>query len=70
VYVLFDHKSYYDRYVHLQLLEYMVRVVQSLFKHVHDPDFLKKLPAILSMMMTRNDISIKANNEIVECFRE
>jgi len=26
VYVLFEHKSYYDRYVHLQLLEYMVKI--------------------------------------------
>jgi len=24
IYVLFEHKSYYDRFVHLQLLEYMV----------------------------------------------
>lgn len=26
VYVLFEHKSYYDRYLHLQLLEYMVKL--------------------------------------------
>jgi len=26
VYVLFEHKSYYDKYVHLQLLEYMVKI--------------------------------------------
>ena len=25
VYVLFEHKSYYDKYVHLQLLEYMIQ---------------------------------------------
>lgn len=134
VYVLFEHKSYYDRYVHLQLLEYMVkiwrlfikqqkkgkkpslpiiipllichgrkpwpdkterlssilsgpitelsnyipdfgfelydlvrftdeeikgtimvRVVQSLFKHVFDPDFRSKLPDILSLMKTLMD---------------
>jgi predicted transposase YdaD len=24
IYVLFEHKSFFDRYVHLQLLEYMV----------------------------------------------
>jgi predicted transposase/invertase (TIGR01784 family) len=24
IYVLFEHKSYYDRYIHLQLLEYKV----------------------------------------------
>jgi len=26
VYVLFEHKSYYDKYVHLQLLEYMIKI--------------------------------------------
>jgi len=26
IYVLFEHKSYYDRFVHLQLLEYMVKL--------------------------------------------
>lgn len=26
VYVLFEHKSYYEKYVHLQLLEYMVKI--------------------------------------------
>ena len=26
IYVLFEHKSYYDKYVHLQLLEYMVKI--------------------------------------------
>jgi hypothetical protein len=24
--VLFEHKSYYDKYVHLQVLEYMVKI--------------------------------------------
>jgi predicted transposase/invertase (TIGR01784 family) len=32
VYVLFEHKSYYDRYVHLQLLEYMVKVWRLFIK--------------------------------------
>ncbi|MDY0223535.1 MAG: Rpn family recombination-promoting nuclease/putative transposase, partial [Desulfobacterium sp.] len=26
IYLLFEHKSYHDRYVHLQLLEYMIRI--------------------------------------------
>jgi hypothetical protein len=26
VYVLFEHKSYFDKYVHLQLLEYMIKI--------------------------------------------
>ena len=26
IYVLFEHKSYYDKYVHLQVLEYMVKI--------------------------------------------
>ena len=26
IFVLFEHKSYYDKFVHLQLLEYMVKI--------------------------------------------
>ncbi len=32
VYVLFEHKSYYDKYVHLQLLEYMVKIWRLFIK--------------------------------------
>ena len=32
VYVLFEHKSYYDQYVHLQLLEYMVKIWRLFIK--------------------------------------
>jgi len=32
IYVLFEHKSYHDRFVHLQLLEYMVRIWRL---HIH-----------------------------------
>jgi len=33
VYVLFEHKSYYDKYVHLQLLEYMIKIWRL---HIND----------------------------------
>jgi len=32
VYVLFEHKSYYDKYVHLQILEYMVKIWRLFIK--------------------------------------
>jgi len=32
VYILFEHKSYYDKYVHLQLLEYMVKIWRLFLK--------------------------------------
>src|SRR6056297_443052 len=39
IYVLFEHKSYYDKYVHLQLLEYMVKIWRLYIKqHKESPD--------------------------------
>ena len=32
VYVLFEHKSYYDKYVYLQMLEYMVKIWRLFIK--------------------------------------
>ncbi|WP_459917811.1 Rpn family recombination-promoting nuclease/putative transposase [Desulfocicer niacini] len=32
VYVLFEYKSYYDKYVHLQRLEYMVKIWRLFLK--------------------------------------
>ncbi len=32
VYILFEHKSYYDKYVHLQLLEYMTKIWRLFLK--------------------------------------
>jgi predicted transposase YdaD len=40
VYVLFEHKSYYDRYVHLQLLEYMGKIWR-----LHKTEEEKRTPA-------------------------
>jgi len=45
IYVLFEHKSYYDRYVHLQLLEYMVRIWRLYIKQS------KKKPTSLPLVI-------------------
>src|SRR6056297_4274388 len=38
IYVLFEHKSYYDKFVHLQLLEYkLVIVAFMLEQHIDEP---------------------------------
>lgn len=41
IYVLFEHKSYYDRYVHLQLLEYMIKIWR-----LHIKQHKKKSPGL------------------------
>ena len=47
IYVLFEHKSYYDKYVHLQLLEYMVKIWRLHIKQ-HKGD---KLPIVVPLLI-------------------
>jgi predicted transposase/invertase (TIGR01784 family) len=47
IYVLFEHKSYYDRYVHLQLLEYMVKIWRLHIKQ-HRGD---SLPIVIPLLI-------------------
>ena len=49
IYVLFEHKSYYDRFVHLQLLEYMVKIWRLHIKQ-HKEDNLK-LPIVIPLLI-------------------
>jgi predicted transposase/invertase (TIGR01784 family) len=50
VYVLFEHKSYYDKYVHLQLLEYMVKIWRL---HIKQQKKKKKeaLPIVIPLLI-------------------
>ena len=49
VYVLFEHKSYYDRFVHLQLMEYMVKIWRLYIKqHEKPPDLL---PIVIPLLV-------------------
>jgi hypothetical protein len=49
IYVLFEHKSYYDRFVHLQLLEYMVRIWRLHIKqHEERP---VRLPIVIPLLI-------------------
>jgi predicted transposase/invertase (TIGR01784 family) len=49
IYVLFEHKSYYDKFVHLQLLEYMVKIWRLYIKqHKEPPDYL---PIVIPLMV-------------------
>jgi predicted transposase/invertase (TIGR01784 family) len=49
IYVLFEHKSYYDRFVHLQLLEYMVRIWRLYIKQHKRKSF--KLPIVIPLLV-------------------
>ena len=49
IYVLFEHKSYYDRFVHLQLLEYMVKIWRLYIKqHKKQLDYL---PIVIPLLV-------------------
>ena len=50
VYVLFEHKSYYDKYVHLQILEYMVKIWRL---HIKQQKRKKKeaLPIVIPLLI-------------------
>ena len=48
VYVLFEHKSYHDRYVHLQLLEYILKIWR-LFKNQQKKGKQPGLPVVIPL---------------------
>jgi len=49
IYTLFEHKSYYDRFVHLQLLEYMVKIWRLYIKQQETkPDYL---PIVIPLLI-------------------
>jgi predicted transposase/invertase (TIGR01784 family) len=50
IYVLFEHKSYYDRYVHLQLLEYMIRIWRLHIKQ-HKKKPAVPLPIVIPLLI-------------------
>jgi len=49
IYVLFEHKSYYDRFVHLQLLEYMAKIWRLYIKQHEKP--LAYLPIVIPLLV-------------------
>ena len=62
VYLLFEHKSYHDKYVHLQILEYMVKIwrlhiKQHKGKSVNLPISNSKFSGTLKKMETIDSIS-------------
>jgi len=49
IYLLFEHKSYHDKYVHLQLLEYMVKIWRLHIKQ-NKKKFVK-LPIVIPLLI-------------------
>jgi predicted transposase YdaD len=61
IYVLFEHKSYYDRYVHLQLLEYMVRIWRLFIKQQKKKK--EPLPIVIPILICHGKKSWPENKE-------
>ena len=51
IYLLFEHKSYYDKYVHLQLLEYMVKIWRLYIKEHKHRGKSVKLPIVIPLLI-------------------
>jgi hypothetical protein len=49
IYVLFEHKSYFDRFVHLQLLEYMVKIWRLYIKQQEKKPYY--LPIVIPLLV-------------------
>jgi predicted transposase/invertase (TIGR01784 family) len=57
VYVLFEHKSYYDKYVHLQLLEYMVKIWRLFLKQQKKQKKKESLPIVIPLLIFHGEHS-------------
>ena len=51
IYLLFEHKSYHDKYVHLQLLEYMVKIWRLYIKQHKHKGKSVKLPIVIPLLI-------------------
>ena len=51
IYLLFEHKSYHDKYVHLQLLEYMVKIWRLHIKQNKHKEKYVKLPIVIPLLI-------------------
>ncbi|MFT7880916.1 MAG: Rpn family recombination-promoting nuclease/putative transposase [Sulfurimonas sp.] len=61
IYVLFEHKSYYEKFVHLQLLEYIVKIWRLYIKqHKEQPD---KLPIVIPLLVCHTGKEWPENTE-------
>ncbi len=55
VYVLFEHKSWHDKYVHLKLLEYMVKIWRLFLKQQPENQTKDLLPVIIPLLICHGD---------------
>jgi predicted transposase/invertase (TIGR01784 family) len=55
VYVLFEHKSWYDKYVHLQLLEYMVKIWRLFLKQPKEKHHRDPLPIVIPLLICHGE---------------
>ena len=63
VYVLFEHKSYHDKWVGLQLLEYMLQIWKT-----KDIRYKGKLPVIIPLIIYHAEEKLKINTKFTTMF--
>jgi len=69
VYVLFEHKSYPDRLIHLQLLEYMLRIWRLHLKQQSEKRKTRYLPNIVPLVLYHGAETWPAVRTFSELFR-
>ncbi len=66
VYLLFEHKSYADRLIHLQLIEYMLKIWRLVLKQKTE----KSLPVIIPMVLYHGQKKWQHGTKFSELFSE
>ena len=70
VYVLFEHKSYSDCLIHLQLLEYMLRIWRLYLKQQSEPGKTRYVPIIIPLVLYRGAETWPAVHAFSELFQK
>ena len=64
IYLLFEHKSYYDKWIHLQLLEYLIKIWRQDIKNNNPAN----LPIIIPMVLYHGRYKWTAKTEFSSLF--
>ena len=68
IYLLFEHKSYPERHIHLQLLEYLLRIWRQDFKQRVKNQYARRLPIIVPLVLYHGKRPWRIKRRFAELF--
>ncbi len=68
IYLLFEHKSYPERHIHLQLLEYLLRIWRQDFKQRSKNQHARQLPIVLPLVLYHGKRPWRITRRFAELF--